>query len=63
MILTLVFCLASDPAQCRMVELRDVPAIVCRQGYQIAAAEWISRHPDSRLMRVECRPDNGEVPA
>ena len=60
MMLTLLFCLAAEPAECRKVEQRDVPLYACVMSYQFAAAEWLSRHPGYRLKAAICGPDKGQ---
>ena len=57
--LSMIFCLASDPTQCRTVSpmIPDDEALTmssCPIAGQIESAKWINDHPKYELQRIKC---------
>ncbi|MBP2296313.1 hypothetical protein [Azospirillum rugosum] len=57
--LSMIFCLASDPTQCRTVSpvIPDEEPLTmssCPIAGQIEGAKWINDHPKYLLQRIQC---------
>lgn len=57
--LSMIFCLAADPTQCRTVNPLipdDEPLTLssCPIAGQIEGAKWVNEHPKYLLQRIQC---------
>lgn len=57
--LSMIFCLASDPTQCRTInpmvpDTEPLTMSSCPIAGQIESAKWINDHPKYELQRIQC---------